>query len=44
VTTALATLRDRKQAFHIGPEPPVVKRRVIESAHGTESARTMPDN
>ena len=43
VTTADATLRDRKQAFHIGQEPPVVKRRVIESVHGNDHARTMPD-
>ncbi|MCB2041421.1 MAG: MFS transporter, partial [Rhodoferax sp.] len=43
VTTADATLRDRKHAFHIGTEPPVVRRRIVESVHGTDSARTMPD-
>jgi MFS family permease len=42
VTTADATLRDRKQAFHIGLEPPLVTRRVIESVHGTDTALTMP--
>ena len=42
VTTADATLRDRKQAFHIGQEPPVVRRRVVESVHGTDNARTIP--
>ena len=31
VTTADVALRDRKQAFHIGGAPPVVKRRIIES-------------
>jgi len=36
VTTADATLRDRKQAFHIGDAPPVVRRRIIES--------TLPDD
>jgi len=42
VTTADATLRDRKQAFHIGQEPPVVRRRLVESVQGTDNARTMP--
>jgi MFS family permease len=32
VTTADAALRDRKQTFHIGDSPPVVKRRIIEPA------------
>ena len=32
VTTADVALRDRKQAFHIGDTPPVVKRRIVESA------------
>ncbi|MEO7941280.1 MAG: MFS transporter, partial [Burkholderiaceae bacterium] len=31
VTTADATLRDRKHALHIGKEPPRVTRRVVES-------------
>jgi quinol monooxygenase YgiN len=43
VTTADANLRDRKHAFHLGQEPPVVKRRVIEPVHGSDHARTMPD-
>ena len=42
VTTADATLRDRKHAFHIGKEPPVVRRRIVESVHGSDTARTMP--
>ena len=31
VTRHDAALRDRKNAFHIGAEPPVVKRRIVES-------------
>ncbi len=37
VTTADATLRDRKHALHIGTEPPVVNRRIVESVQGIES-------
>jgi MFS family permease len=43
VTTADAALRDRKHAFHIGQEPPVVTRRVIESVHGADTARAMAE-
>ena len=43
VATADAALRDRKHVFHIGKEPPVVRRRIVESVHGTDTARTMPD-
>ena len=43
VTTADAALRDRKHMFHIGKEPPVVRRRIVESVHGNDTARTMPD-
>jgi MFS family permease len=42
VTAADAELRDRKHAFHVGQEPPVVKRRIIENVHGADTARTMP--
>ena len=40
VTTSDATLRDRKHALHIGTEPPVVKRRIVESMQGIEPAHT----
>jgi len=40
VTTADATLRDRKHMFHIGKEPPLVRRRVVESVQGVDTART----
>ncbi len=40
ITTADALLRDRKHALHIGSEPPVVKRRVIESVLGVEPSQS----
>jgi len=43
ITTADALLRDRKHALHIGSEPPVVKRRVVESVQGLDAPQASED-